>query len=251
MLQFRDLHARRTGFHHKRANARAACARVNRRPYNDEARLQFLVIGDGFVAGGHENLFAVQHPLVGFLIQHRGRANRGGVGTAARLGHRHGGKSGLVFLETAEETALLLRRTGGFHRSRAQTAARRDQVHTGIAPRKHFNHESQHLIADAGAVFLFLLFTAVAGGQGTRTAGLHRGVHEFNVIPRNFVLMLVEIPRHRAHHVLGDGLEHVLLLGNDFGHFKINHGKTSGEGEVVTSLLRYFVTWLHGCGAVS
>ena len=78
VIEPHDVHARRALRDEERLDRGAAERQIERRPHDDRVRA---------LARGHEDLLAVEHPLL--AVEARGRADRGRVGAGARLGDRH------------------------------------------------------------------------------------------------------------------------------------------------------------------
>ncbi len=213
----------RPRFHHEGPHPGPPGRRVDRRPDHDET----LGIDQRLVPGRDEDLLPVEHPLV--AIAYGGGANHRRHGRpGVRLGQGHGIQNGLLPLEPGEEALLLLRSSGSGHRRRTQHPDRRTQVQTRIAPRKDFGREGQPLVTETGSRLLrrtsVVLLLLLSRDEAPAPHLLVGFVHERHVIPGHLVFVLVEVPRHRAHHVVGDHRHQGDGLLDLLRHLKADHG---------------------------
>src|SRR5258706_3363208 len=71
-------------------------------------------------------------------------------------------------------------------------------------------------------LLLFVFASVLARSKAAATHRTHGTMHEFDIVPRNFMFVLVEITRFRTHHFIGNSLQHKLCLSNRFRGFKFD-----------------------------
>src|SRR5688500_13368164 len=126
-------------------------------------------------------------------------------------------------MKSSQEFFLLLSGPRGKDSRRTQTATGKAMVHSHITPAQRFDLSSEHLIANRRTFFPFFAFLAVSTrSQTVASHGFHRRVHKLDVIPWNLMLMLIEVTRARAHHLLGNSLQNKLSLHDWFRWFKFD-----------------------------
>jgi hypothetical protein len=143
VLDAYDLEARRALLHQERLDRRAALGPIERRPHHHGVRA---------LAGGHENLLAVEDVVV--AVGPCGRGDGGGVRAAARLVDRHRGP------HPGEALELLLVRDRG-DRGVAETLPWHRQQQPDVAP-AHFDRAEHEVEIRA---------VAVADQRGDMTCG--------------------------------------------------------------------------------
>ena len=135
LLEAHELQSGRSGRDDERLDAAAAGLLVDRRPDDHEASLDLR----GALAGGAEDLRAVQHPLLTFFVEVGRRLDGGSVGARFRLRDRHRSPDRVLALaEGPQEPGALLRSSRGADRRAAESGGRHPQVETRVAEAELF-----------------------------------------------------------------------------------------------------------------